>query len=159
MHGFKRSLLLSPRRPPLDCGLSNPLDPHLCQGMFQVRPMQSPRAHVCYSSTSGLLLQPLSVTRMIAMGHSTPKKSHMSCGQWSSPSTIVPVDDSVISFTSVEAVEAAATNGTLRFSAELCDAWKRLSESALWISSWTDFPKVARDTCYTIMSLCDSPSG
>ncbi len=82
-------------------------------------------------------------------------KSHMSCGEWANPATVIPVDDKMVSFTSVEAVEAAATSGEGQLSADVCGAWKRLSESTLWISSWTDFPKAAKDICYAIMSLCD----
>jgi hypothetical protein len=81
--------------------------------------------------------------------------SHMSCGEWANPTTIIPVDDQMMSFTSVEAVEAAAAGGDRQLSADVCGAWKRLSESTLWISSWADFPKAAKDVCYTIMSLCD----
>jgi hypothetical protein len=40
----------------------------------------------------------------------------------------------------------------------LCEAWKRLSESTLWLGSWTDFPKYAKDISYTMMTLCDRHS-
>ena len=159
MHGFQRSILLSPRRPPLDCSLHNSGGAGLCSGILEVTPMQPPRSHICYSSTSGLLLQPSSVQNIIALEPGIPQASHMYCGEWANPATIVPVDDVVISFLSVEAVEAAAGSGAQLFGAEMCEAWKKLSESNLWISSWTDFPKVAKDTCYTIMRLCDSPGG
>jgi hypothetical protein len=81
----------------------------------------------------------------------------MSCGQWGNPFSIVPVDDDKVSFTTVAAIEAAAS-GTGRFGAELCEAWKRLSESTLWLGSWTDFPKYAKDISYTMMTLCDRHS-
>jgi hypothetical protein len=125
--------------------------------MFHFTPMQVPRSYVCYSSTSGLILQPLSVTQMLANAH-VPQTSHMSCGEWGRPATILPVDDNAVSFTSVDAVQAAAAGGARLVSAEMCEGWKRMSESALWISSWTDFPKFAKDICYTMMSLCDNTS-
>jgi hypothetical protein len=82
----------------------------------------------------------------------------MSCGVWENQATIAPVDDHIVSFTSVSAIEAAAASGKGRFGAELCEAWKRLSESTLWLSSWTDFPKHAKDICYSMMALCDHHS-
>ena len=156
-HGFQRSILLSPRRPPLDCSNSNSISGvKFCRGMFQLTPMQLRRSHVCYSSTSGLLLQPSSASRIIAADHdASDMKSHVFCGEWADPASIVPADDIAISFTSVEAVAAAAGSEKGRFGKELCAAWKRLSESNLWISSWTDFPKFAKDICYSMMSICD----
>jgi hypothetical protein len=118
--------------------------------------MQPPRPHVCYSATSGLLLKPLSVSHIATAEHvALDANAHMSCGVWANPATIVPVDDSIVSFTSVDAVVAAAASEEGRFPKDLCEAWKRLSESSLWISSWTDFPKFAKEICYNIMSVCD----
>jgi hypothetical protein len=103
-----------------------------------------------------MLLQPSSASRIIAADHdASDLKSHMFCGEWADRATIVPADDATISFTSVEAVQAAAASEKVRFGTEVCAAWKRLSESNLWISSWTDFPKFAKDICYAIMSICD----
>jgi hypothetical protein len=123
--------------------------------MFQLAPMQSPRTHICYSSTSGLLLQPLSVPLIFADANDEPDQiSHMSCGEWAQPASVTAVRDGMVSFTSVEAVEFAAKEKG-RFSSEACAGWKRLSESTLWISSWADFPKFAKDFCYTMMGICD----
>jgi hypothetical protein len=159
-HGFQRSILLSPRRPPLDCSNRESVGhAHYCRGIFELTPMQAPRPHVCYAATSGLLLKPLSVSHIITAEHDAlDGNSHMSCGVWANPAAIVPVDDSVVSFTSVDAVVAAAGSEKGRFPKDLCQAWQRLSESSLWISSWTDFPKAAKEICYSIMSVCDRNS-
>jgi hypothetical protein len=116
--------------------------------------MQFHRSHICFSSTSGLLLQPLGVSRITSIdGGTSDQTSHMFCGMWANTASIFPVDDSMVSFTSVEAVEVAAVKGK-PFDADLCETWKKLSQSSLWLSSWSDFPKFAQDLSYTIMSLC-----